>query len=161
MQKNGKLMPCEYCGKEVYVKKSRQKEFRFCSRSCHGKAILGTPENQSKIKRHYGKDHHNYKGGYIRKDGYKFISIEGKQVYEHRYLMEKHLGRKLTFDETIHHKDGNKLNNKLNNLELLSRSEHTKQNHCKYWLGKHHSTDTKNKISKSKKQYYANVKSKR
>jgi len=40
--------------------------------------------------------------------------------------MENHLGRLLTKDETVHHKDGNKKNNDINNLELLLFSEHSK-----------------------------------
>ena len=38
--------------------------------------------------------------------------------------MEEHLGRKLRSDEIVHHKDGNKLNNSIDNLELLTRAEH-------------------------------------
>ena len=42
----------------------------------------------------------------------------------HRYLMEKQLGRKLNKNEHVHHIDGNTVNNEMNNLILLSRSEH-------------------------------------
>lgn len=38
--------------------------------------------------------------------------------------MEKHLRRYLTKEEVIHHKDENRQNNKLENLELLSRKDH-------------------------------------
>ena len=41
--------------------------------------------------------------------------------------MEQYLGRKLTRDEVVHHKDGNKANNDIENLELTSLSEHTRQ----------------------------------
>lgn len=47
-------------------------------------------------------------------------------LYEHREIMEKHLGRKLRPDEHVHHKDGNKLNNKLSNLEIKIRAEHAR-----------------------------------
>jgi hypothetical protein len=39
--------------------------------------------------------------------------------------MEYFLGRTLSTNEIVHHKDGNKLNNKLTNLELMSRADHT------------------------------------
>ena len=38
--------------------------------------------------------------------------------------MEEHLGRKLEKNEVIHHRDGNGLNNSLDNLWLMTRSEH-------------------------------------
>lgn len=47
----------------------------------------------------------------------------------HRVLMENKIGRSLNFNDVVHHKDGNKDNNTIGNLELLSRSEHTRKHH--------------------------------
>lgn len=58
---------------------------------------------------------------------YKTINIEGKQIRLHRYLMEQKLERKLMSDEIVHHKDGNMFNNDITNLEIVSRSEHSKK----------------------------------
>ena len=44
----------------------------------------------------------------------------------HRLIMEDHLGRKLTSDEIVHHIDGNKLNNNINNLKVMTRGEHSR-----------------------------------
>jgi len=76
---------------------------------------------------------HTYKTGkYLDGDGY--VRVSGQQehprasnsgsVYEHILVMEKKLGRYVTRDEIIHHKDGNKQNNKLNNLKVTTHKNH-------------------------------------
>lgn len=57
---------------------------------------------------------------------YKAIKVNGKKIDEHRYLMEKKIGRKLGFNEIVHHEDDNKRNNELDNLKLTTRSEHSR-----------------------------------
>ncbi len=55
--------------------------------------------------------------------GYRYIYIDGVQVAEHRYLMAQNLGRQLLPGETVHHKNGNRSDNDLNNLELWSSAQ--------------------------------------
>lgn len=47
-------------------------------------------------------------------------------VYEHVFFVEKELGRQLSHGEEVHHLDMNRLNNRLENLIVLSESQHAK-----------------------------------
>ena len=49
-----------------------------------------------------------------------------KTLKEHRALMEALLGRKLKRNEVVHHINGNKIDNRLENLQLMSAEEHIK-----------------------------------
>lgn len=48
-------------------------------------------------------------------------------VLEHRLVVENEIGRYLSKDEVIHHKNGNKEDNRIENLEIMSRAEHIDQ----------------------------------
>ena len=54
------------------------------------------------------------------------MKIDGKHIDEHRLIMEKYLGRKLRRDEVVHHINGNKKDNRIENLKVMNLSEHTK-----------------------------------
>lgn len=75
------------------------------------------------------------KYGYIREWNYTYISVQGylidckdrknkKEI--HRKIYEEYYNIKLTKNDIIHHIDGNKLNNDINNLVCLSRAEHVR-----------------------------------
>lgn len=76
----------------------------------HGDPLAGKP-----FKRPHGN-------GYISRDGYRHIWIDGEQRLEHRVVMERLMGRRLLREEIVHHRNGERADNRPENLELWLRS---------------------------------------
>lgn len=105
-------LTCENCGKYFFVYPYREKTAKFCNRSCGS----GSRTMQS---------HNAWKGGRSRmKNGYIRVRINGKYIYEHRYIMENFLNRKLEKTECVHHINGNRIDNRVENLIVLEKSIH-------------------------------------
>lgn len=78
--------------------------------TAHGEAEGWTePKGYVVLPPRYGKNHPNRKH-----DG---------RIYEHVYVMSAHLGRALLSHENVHHKNGQRGDNRIENLELWSRSQ--------------------------------------
>ncbi len=102
---------CLDCGKERWCVLEKGKPTRLRCPKC------------SKPK---GKNSATWKGGKY-KDNHGYIRIyqgKGEYVGEHRLIMEKHLGRILESWEIVHHANGIKDDNRLENLVLLNHKRH-------------------------------------
>jgi hypothetical protein len=60
---------------------------------------------------------------------YTFDIKRGKYIPTHRKVMEDYIGRNLSIFEIVHHKDGDKLNNNIENLQIVSREKHCELHH--------------------------------
>ena len=74
--------------------------------------------------------YHTVFGPYLRNDGRKQVNLTGNNkrtgISYPKALVEVHLGRRLSNDETVDHKDRNKQNDDINNLAIIKRKEHCK-----------------------------------
>jgi hypothetical protein len=128
-RKYGSLNPkeweisCELC-KNTFVNKWRNA--KYCP-ECRTRHRLVTGEKRYK-KNPNAKPRKRNGEGTITKAGYRHItkvghpnaSINGK-IQEHTFVMSAHLGRPLAKHESVHHKNGIRSDNRLENLELWSR----------------------------------------
>lgn len=108
---------CEACGKPF---RKRHFAAKYCSSECA----------KGRFKNKQGPRHWGWKGGrhtdpsgYVHvalPDDHRFASMRrnGRYILEHRLVMAEHVDRPLRSNETVHHKNGKRDDNRIENLEL-------------------------------------------
>lgn len=132
---NGRMAyyACIECGKVRLVRIRKGKPESVRCRKCSNRRHSGFWANHYVMK---GKNNPRWKGGeFYTSHGYimvqlkpdnPFYSMVNKNgyIYQHRYLMAKHLNRPLEKHEVVHHKNGIRDDNQIENLALLSNGSH-------------------------------------
>lgn len=128
------LLTDMYCNKNISIA-SIAKKLGFSASLIYSKMLfLEIP-----IRKHIdavvsGCEHPNWNGGrpYIGANGYRVIPLgRNKKQYEHRLVIEKHIGRNLLSHEIVHHINGNKLDNRIENLKITDAISHLKNDNFK------------------------------
>lgn len=133
---------CVDCGKKRWVRMKHDQPVNIRCRSCSQK------QGRNFLSQQCGINHHAWKGGrYRHGDGYVCVRLypvdffysmcgRGHYVLEHRLVMAKSLGRCLQPWEVVHHKNGRRDDNRIENLELAaSHGEHSLEHSLGYKAG--------------------------
>jgi len=148
-QQPGRPVPCGYCGETIHLRPNDRR--LYCSRQCKEDARKKRNATIEVVcancgcqfmrsKRAYRKREHEGKPHYCSRPCWRqvaappikrgprrqknettgYIRIAGYGA-EHRFVMEQHLGRPLRIGEVVHHRNGDRADNRIANLELWVR----------------------------------------
>jgi hypothetical protein len=107
---------CPSCGVEFTPKQGKSRPQMFCSISCanRGRGINPVTTRYARAR-----------------------SIDGKSKTMQRAMMETASGEVLPPEVVVHHKDEDKLNNRFDNFEVMTISDHARHHAVKRYAGRH------------------------
>jgi len=123
-----RIVTCIDCGLERTIRDRNDQPPALRCRSCNMRMMAGSQS---------GELSHTWRGGRIKKGYYKRVKLFSQDPFfsmahcdgyalEHRLVVARALERCLVEDEVVHHKNGFKKDNRLDNLQLLKGTEHNK-----------------------------------
>ena len=110
---------CKECN--VITKKHKSRSASFCNQSCYMSWKRKNPKNEPYKDKAFSSGYF-----YLYKPEHPNAMHGSRYISEHRFNMEQKIGRLLTKDEIVHHINENKIDNRIENLQILTRSEHNK-----------------------------------
>lgn len=120
------IFECPMCLNHVEKVRKDGIKAKTCGRKCYGKLRTGNRYGPYKDKVEIS--------GYL----YKYMpvhpdSTKSGYVAEHRLVAEEKLGRRIKSNEDVHHINEDKHDNRPDNLEVLTDSEHSRLHAVKRW----------------------------
>lgn len=119
-----------WAARDPETKREIQRQTRLRMRRCSvedcerpGSYANGLCAMHNKRLRTHGTLESGVRGFGYTKHGYKYLHMDGRQVLEHRHVMEQKIGRRLLPSESVHHINGVRDDNRPENLELWSSSQ--------------------------------------
>lgn len=117
----------KFCSKRCYFTSTKIEKCTIKGCNNHHEALGFCSKHYNRFRKH-GSPFKTLlpRKGYSFSNGYKMLPNNGRQIAEHRKVMEEHLGRKLKRNEFVHHINEIRDDNRLENLQIVSNSQNQK-----------------------------------